>query len=79
VNYFRKHKEYLKANIEKILPLMEELPEINEYHIAASSTSVADILTKMESKNFDISVIEIMRKWKNKTEDLTAARQKQGK
>lgn len=25
-NYFRKHKQFLKDNIEKILPLMDELP-----------------------------------------------------
>jgi hypothetical protein len=35
--------------------------------------------TKKENKNYDISVIEIMRKWKGKTDELHAHRQRQGK
>lgn len=37
MEYFLKNKSFLKKNVERILPLMTELPELNEYRKPSNS------------------------------------------
>ena len=50
VEYFVKNKEFLKEKLSKILPLMDELPEIKEYK-SNIRNQMDEINSKKESKN----------------------------
>lgn len=63
-DFLRLNKQYIKQNLDKILPLVSEMPELTDYYALASP--LEELVSKNDNKNYDPSVLEIVNRWRNK-------------
>jgi hypothetical protein len=75
--YAKKNKDFIKANIEKILPLILKFPS-NDVELMGKSNSIRSNELKSESKNCDPLISDFLSSWMKRVEINRSKRQEKG-